>query len=73
MIQDILEIANTLIVQVMPEIVQFVETAPLGDEIGYIFMIIRVLTLIQRVVVTGRRFTSRFEAKRRSQQVRGED
>ena len=73
MIQEMTEIVNMLIVEVMPELVQFVETAPLGDEIGHISGLIRFVKMVQRVVVTGRRIASRLEAKRRSQRVRGED
>lgn len=73
MIQELSEIVNMVIVELMPEILDLVETAPLGDEISHIYGLIRCAKMIQRILVIGQRVASRIEAKRRSQQARDED
>ena len=68
MIQELQEIVYMLIVEIMPEIVDLIEAAPLGDEASDLIRLIKCVKMVHRVFVTGKRSVSRIQAKKRSGQ-----
>ncbi len=73
MIQEMQEIMNMLAVELMPEIMDFVENVPLGDEVSNLIRLIRCVRMVHRLLVTGKRLASRIQAKKRSEQGRDVD